>query len=393
MTMPTLVKEPIRGPEAFAADGDAAALSQAAILLSLAPSNARPADRALARSTEPARSEVPALEAERMAAFPVPHVAWSGQRLRHRDVGSALRRGFGKPLATQLQRFRAAAPVARPPQVFGELARQAFDDPTPASAAQLLSASMSAHPNALVRVAAAFAYSQCSADYPTRDIVRQLAEGARHSDELTRDVAATALARLAPRHAALAKLEKRGRRRGGRKRSRTSLLVHGTWARSNEWWQPGGSFHSYVKANVKPDLYSASDRFDWTGGYSDVARADAAQGLLAWVSARGLQGLTLFAHSHGGNACLLAGQSGLDAAKVVLLSCPVHVLKYAPNAAHMPDVVSVRVQWDLVILVDGGDQAFPPSSGVRENVLPLWFDHSASHQESVWVDNNVPAML
>jgi hypothetical protein len=51
----------------------------------------------------------------------------------------------------------------------------------------------------------------------------------------------------------------------------TSLLVHGTWARNDSWWQPGGSLHAYLLPTILPDLYAGADRFDWSGGYSDAA--------------------------------------------------------------------------------------------------------------------------
>lgn len=143
---------------------------------------------------------------------------------------------------------------------------------------------------------------------------------------------------------------------------------------------------------MRPDLYSAADRFEWSGGYSDAARALAARDLWDWVRTRGLQGLDLFTHSHGGNAAMLATQNGLEIGQLVLLSCPVHAPKYFPDFNRVRDVVSVRVRLDLVILVDRGGQRFRHPR-IRENVLALWFRHSDTHVPEVWRRHDVPGML
>src|SRR2546428_804539 len=120
-------------------------------------------------------------------------------------------------------------------------------------------------------------------------------------DLLTRDVAAHALARLDPGNPRLAKLLEPRTRRSTRKRSRTSLIVHGTWARASSWWQPpSGDFWKYLHDTVDGTLYGAADRFEWSGGYSDLARALAGSDLQVWVQQHQLAGLDLFTHSHGG---------------------------------------------------------------------------------------------
>ena len=87
-----------------------------------------------------------------------------------------------------------------------------------------------------------------------------------------------------------------------------------------------------------------------------------------------------------------ATKFGLQAGKVVLLSCPVHVHKYLPDFAQVLSVVSIRVHLDLVILADRGGQRFHHPQ-IQENVLSIWFDHGASHKPQVWQQHNVPALL
>ena len=183
------------------------------------------------------------------------------------------------------------------------------------------------------------------------------------------------------------------RRTGAAGARDTTMLIHGTWAQNSPWWQPGGDFHSYILRSVRPDLYSQPDRFGWSGGYSDAARALAATDLGTWVQNHNEQGLDLITHSHGGNVAFLVTQNGLDLGELILLSCPVHVPKYQPDMAHArKQVVSIRVHFDLVILADRGGQRFN-FPGVTENVLPIWFDHFATHRPDVWRHHNVPAMI
>ncbi len=139
-------------------------------------------------------------------------------------------------------------------------------------------------------------------------------------------------------------------------------------------------------------MYGAQGRFEWSGGYSDVARALGGNDLNTWVQQRKLAGLDLFTHSHDGSVAMLGNQAGTSIGRMVLLSCPVHWPKYAPDFNLVGKVVSVRVHLDLVILADRGGQRFYDSR-IQENVLPLWFDHCATHDPAAWETYGVPAML
>ena len=76
-----------------------------------------------------------------------------------------------------------------------------------------------------------------------------------------------------------------------------------------------------------------------------------------------------------------------------LLSCPVHVDKYFPKFSNVQKpVYSVRVKLDLVIAADRGGQKFKDPN-ITEIVLPIWFDHSASHSPSAWQKHGVAARV
>jgi hypothetical protein len=126
-------------------------------------------------------------------------------------------------------------------------------------------------------------------------------------------------------------------------------------------------------------------------GAAGTARAEAAVELLDWITSRDLDGLSLFTHSHGGSVAMLATQGALTVGELVLLSCPVHP-EYAPNFANVSRTVSVRVKWDLVILADGGGQRFEDPR-IEEHVLPIWFNHSATHSPVVWATHHVDHMI
>jgi pimeloyl-ACP methyl ester carboxylesterase len=265
-----------------------------------------------------------------------------------------------------------------------------YRDTSHETAAALLEVALR-HPHELARVSAAASYVQVTTD-PAKALAI-LERGVRSRDRLTRNVAATALGRFDPRNPALAPLLEARRRRSRLRRSRTALLVHGTWARTQPWWQPpSGDFWSYYHAQVDPTLYGAADRFEWSGGYSDAARALAGSDLHAWVDAHTLDGLDLIGHSHGGNVIMLANHAGTHVGRMILLSCPVRWPKYTPDFTRVGRVISIRVHLDLVILVDGGGQRFNDSR-IEEHVLPLWFDHFATHDPATWQQFNVPAML
>ncbi len=381
------VNRPVPGPEAFRERGDAALLSQAALLLMLGV-KLRGDDHALRARAAAAGSEefVEAIPAEDLAEFPVPPLRSTGERIGVERVRARLTSRYGRRFLKDLPGTEQMPTL---PEALTDLVTRLYTDPTLHNAAELLEACLR-HPDELPRVAAAVSYFELSAQ-PSR-LLKVIQRGTQSDDELVRDVAATALSRIAPEHRALVKITKSKATASGSKSSHTSLLIHGTWARHSAWWQPNGDFHSYLLTQVRPDLYKDPDRFEWSGGWSDNARALGAVDLRTWIDSHGLNGLDLFTHSHGGSIAMLASQGGLGIGKLVLLSCPVHIPKYMPDFTRVTRVVSIRVHLDLVILADGGGQRFRHPN-IDEHVLPVWFDHSATHDPNTWQTYNVPSML
>lgn len=383
---PQPVADPVPWKKAFQRHDRPALLSQAALLLSLGDQVRRHRQAlALARGAGGGRKRVVSPPAEEEKRFSVPRLRLTGAREGVEAVRARLTRRYGKKI---VQPRRPVKATAEPHESLADLATRLGRTASLGAAADLMEACL-IHGLELTRIAAAIAYFDVTSE-PGR-LLAVLAEGTRSADELARDVAATALARVAPEDPRLAKLVLRKRRRRRGRRAHTALLIHGTWARSATWWQPGGDFHSYLLGNVRPDLYNGADRFEWSGGWSDGARAIGASDLRAWITTHGLNGLDLLTHSHGGSVAMLASQCGLDIGELVLLSCPVHP-QYVPDFSRVGKTVSIRVHLDLVILADGGGQRFHDSR-IQENVLPVWFDHAATHDPAVWRQHNVPAKL
>lgn len=380
------VNRPIRGPEAFRAEGDQAAQAQAAILVFVGRQLRGDDGALLARAEAAELGPRVRLQAEEDdAEFPIPRVRATPARFGPERLHTMM-----PPVMAEVASFPGPAFMAEGEgnEFRAQVAAQLYRDRSPQTAALLMEASL-LHPDPLVRVAAASAHLELSAN--PRPLLDELVRGTYERDELTATAAATALARYAPGHPRLERLARPGPPRDtGLPPTHTAMLVHGTFAARGSWWQPGkGDFHGYVNG-WRPDLYSAGDRFGWSGGYSESARQLATLQLRSWVRAHGLEGLDLFAHSHGASISMLATQDpGIRVGSLVLLSCPVHVNRYFPNFSRVSGcVASVRVRRDIVIALDRGGQRFNDPR-IHENVLNIWFDHSASHKPKVWIHHRV----
>jgi len=386
-------QRPIAGPEAFSNLSEPSHVQSQAATMLLIGAHLRGDPQAAQARTETVAAlagrqpvAARALPREDLERLGFPAMPIGTARFHPRELQRALgvrftARATGAPASSDVRAVSRGLP---------ESAAAFYRSANAETAAALLEAGLR-HPHPLVRVAAAASYFEVATD--ARQAIRVLESGVKSRDLLVRDVAATALGHVDPANPELRTLLKARRRPSKRKPSRTSTIVHGTWAANSSWWQPpSGDFWKYLHDNVDSSLYGASDRFGWTGGYSDAARADGGTSLHDWVQQHNLEGLDLFTHSHGGSVAMLASQAGMKVRRMALLSCPVHWPKYMPDFNLTAKVVSIRVHMDLVILADRGGQRFNDSR-IQENVLPIWFDHFATHNPANWQKYNVPAML
>ena len=252
---------PVAGPEAFKDPHEPDHVySQAATLL-LIGTHLRgdiPAMQArFAATIEPAQPAARALPPEDLNALGFPTMRVSGDRFRPAE----LQRLSGVRL------MAAARPrtedARKAPTSIAAAADSFYRDATSETAAALLETSLR-HPNQLVRVAAASSYVEVAVD--PQPAIRILEDGLKSRDLLVRDVAAYSLAHVDPKNPKLGALLRTRKVRSRRKPSRTSTIIHGTWANGGSWWQPGGDFWTYLRSAVDPNLYGKQDRFGWTGG-------------------------------------------------------------------------------------------------------------------------------
>lgn len=161
-----------------------------------------------------------------------------------------------------------------------------------------------------------------------------------------------------------------------------STIVHGTSAWAGDWWLPGGEFFEYVASDVRTNLYTAGDRFSWSGRYSQRHRDTAAERFAEWCRAKqAAQVDVLFGHSYGGCIALASTAHGVQVETVVLLSTPDH----APEVEwrNIGRCVSLRIHLDLILLAARKRQFF--RTNVDEHYLPRWFVlHGDSHERDWW---------
>jgi hypothetical protein len=172
---------------------------------------------------------------------------------------------------------------------------------------------------------------------------------------------------------------------------RLGTIVHGTFAWSKSWWEPGGDFHTYVKNDVCTNVYSGGMPFDWSGNYRGQHRKIAAERLAKWAQdAAGGKLCCVFAHSYGGVIALMSTTEGVQIEKLILLSTPVE--QVAVEWRNVGRAVSLRIHADLILLAARRRQRF--TENVEENYIPRWFvDHGDSHDPSVWADGSWAAAL
>ncbi|MGH9702622.1 MAG: hypothetical protein ACRD4K_04545 [Candidatus Acidiferrales bacterium] len=396
------VTTPVPAKEAFQRSDDAAILSQAATLLLLGGQIKHQVNLPVTAMSLQALPPAPALAPqEDLSALGVPAISATPLRFDSLRIAEAVNSRYALTPPKKISKPRA---VQAHREALADLSKRFVAEPSASTAAELMDTCLT-HSHELVRVAAAAAYFDQSSQ-PDR-LVGILFAGTKSKDYLVRDVAATALARIAPANPGLQEIIKPRRRARPRgKKSHTTVLIHGTWARNSPWWQPGGDFFKYLTGVLLPlsrtaplpatppwdAPYAAADYYFWTGGYSDAARSLGAQDLVSWANNHASLNADMITHSHGGNVAFLASQMGLTMKEAVVLSCPVHFPKYQPDFTKIRKIVSVRVHLDLVILADLGGQKFDDPR-IQENVLPVWFDHFATHDPKKWTKYNVPAKL
>jgi len=81
------------------------------------------------------------------------------------------------------------------------------------------------------------------------------------------------------------------------------IIVHGTWAKHEKWYQPGGDFFEVVKA-LALGMYDEIIPFSWSGKNKAQDRFQAGKDLAVLIEK--YDSVVLIAHSHGANVGIIA---------------------------------------------------------------------------------------
>jgi len=270
-------------------------------------------------------------------------------------------------------------------QEMTKVAHEVYKKPSVEAAAALFEAAMRS-PHPLVAVAGAAGARETTRLRPR--IRETLERAARSKDRLVSRLALAAISRIGPMESIVEKkVAKQPKSRKRRRQSDTAVITHGTFAANGSWYRPGGNFYEALKAK-RPDLHVHDRSFKWTGAYTDRARRADAELLKQWVPDQGLSVPDFFAHSHGGTVAHLATRKGLQFDRLVLMAWPVHK-KWFPDFTKVKRIIDVRVQLDLVVLMDGGSQRFRSNDFNIEEHRNGWFDHSSTHEPAYWDEHGL----
>lgn len=127
-------------------------------------------------------------------------------------------------------------------------------------------------------------------------------------------------------------------------RREMTIIIHGTWAATSDWWQRGGNFWNYVNG-ITGNVYGEKDAFSWSGANNHEERIKAANDLVRWVGFHPCTNLDIIAHSHGGNVGFLATRLGLKMRKLITLGAPVRL-------EYLPDLRNIGMLYNLFSATD-----------------------------------------
>lgn len=189
----------------------------------------------------------------------------------------------------------------------------------------------------------------------------------------------------------------------------TTIIVHGTWARTADWWQkkpglPNFWAHIYSLTNT---LYGGPGAFSWSGANQHIDRVAAAVDLVNWCRLQGVERLQAIAHSHGVNVCFMASRLGLQFENLIALACPVRI-DYPPNMRTISGFHNAYSEYDLVqtpaatlgarrgegrtladspVMVNHHVPYFSPTSTQRS------VGHSDLHEPTVWTNHRLDNLV
>lgn len=161
------------------------------------------------------------------------------------------------------------------------------------------------------------------------------------------------------------------------------FVIHGTWAPTESWYQPGGDFFDALNTSAQQQGIQLIP-FTWSGKFDYTNRKKAGINL-AWLirSYPADYTISIVAHSHGCNvgisACqeLAQGKTGRHIAAFYALGAPVDCTRYMPNM----DVI------DYFFNLFSCNDFVQPIFGIFERTYP---EHPHIANIRVMLDNKEP---
>ncbi len=176
-----------------------------------------------------------------------------------------------------------------------------------------------------------------------------------------------------------------------------TIIVHGTWANDETWWQWGFEFPTYIDQETK-DVYKGGEPFKWRGGNNHKDRKEGGEALLGWVQRHPAEKLRVLAHSHGGNVLFFASQLGLSIHTLILMGTPIRT-DYLPDMMNIRNIYNVYSPDDSVQPI--GAEFYPRGEGENKaRVLPeasenlkVQGGHADLHTSSLWKKHKLERIL
>lgn len=147
------------------------------------------------------------------------------------------------------------------------------------------------------------------------------------------------------------------------------VLVHGTWAATALWHQPGGEFYETLKTQLATTNIPLVD-FNWCGSLAHAQRKRGAIRLAELIKSypKSTQ-FILVTHSHGGNVGILASQLLKTPKQITAfyaLGTPIEATNYYPNLQVIEQFYNLFSFGDLYQTVLGLHQRiFPPNRQIH----------------------------
>ncbi len=182
-----------------------------------------------------------------------------------------------------------------------------------------------------------------------------------------------------------------------------TIIIHGTWAASDDWWRPNGRLWQYINT-MTGNVYSGNDPFSWSGGNSTDDRRIAAENLFTWVNNHPADNLDIIAHSHGGNVCFLATRLGLKIRRLITLGTPIRT-EFIPDLRKIDILHNIFSTWDSVQTPFGtypnkraegrtlADSSKLLNHHATEDGYGGCPGHSDLHERETWIANKFDELL